>query len=240
VANTFKNDTFRSGKLLGNILIAIFSILVLLAFLNIIVSAWMILSPDTTIELDTGEIVDVAWIFVGLVAILEIAIRVVCAVVFLVWLHRVFGNLPVIGARNLEFSPGWAVGWWFIPFLNFVRPYQVVRELYSESHRAVENTGGEPSEPTTENVGFWWGTFLISGFVLRISDGMVGGANEAPSKYFPVAHLAGNILFSSAAILAIVVVRNVNRWQEKAFAFQRPTESFMPPPPPTFDQNDQQ
>jgi hypothetical protein len=154
----------------------------------------MILSPDSAIELDNDESVDIAWLFIGLIAILELAVRFICAVIFLIWLHRVYANLPVMGSRNLNYSPGWAVGWWFIPFLNLVRPYQVVKELYSESHIAVQDSGGEPSEATTENVGFWWGTFLISGFALRISDKMFDSVTDEPSRYFPVAYLAGHIL----------------------------------------------
>ena len=51
------------------------------------------------------------------------------ATAVLMWVHRAYRNLPALGARDMAYSPGWAVGWWFIPFLNLVRPYQVVREI---------------------------------------------------------------------------------------------------------------
>ncbi len=198
----------------------------------------MLISPDSTVELDTGESVGVGLMIVGLVAILELVGRVVCAVLFLIWLYRVFANLRVIGARNLEFSPGWAVGWWFVPFLNLGKPFQVVRELYTESHNAADRAANEISDISTETVGFWWGTYLISLFALRISDALAGGADDRPSHYFPVAYIVGNLLAAAAAALAIMIIRNTNRWQEYAVAFGHPRESLEPPPPPTFDQNE--
>jgi Domain of unknown function (DUF4328) len=35
---------------------------------------------------------------------------VLTGIVFLMWIHRAYSNLPALGARNLETSPGWAVG----------------------------------------------------------------------------------------------------------------------------------
>ena len=32
------------------------------------------------------------------------------------WIHRAHANLRDAGADGLEFTPGWAVGWYFIPF----------------------------------------------------------------------------------------------------------------------------
>ena len=44
-----------------------------------------------------------------------------------------------LGANNLKYTPKWAVGCFFVPFLNLVMPYQVVREIWKAS-----NGGSEP------------------------------------------------------------------------------------------------
>lgn len=236
MANTFRSESYNSGKSLGFVLQVIFAVLILFALVNILASAFMLISPDSSIDLGDGDRLDVALLIIGLVAIAEIVVRLACIVIFLVWLYRVFGNLPLIGARNLEFSPGWAIGWWFVPFLNLVKPYQVVKELYVESKIAKDISTGESSSDSSENVGLWWATFIVAGIVLRVSDAMFDGTNDQPSQYFPVAYLVGHIIFAVAAWFAIVIVRNVNQWQELAIKNQEPIQTLVPPPPPTFDE----
>ena len=54
---------------------------------------------------------------------------IVTGIVWLLWLHSSYGLLRYLGTKVTRFSPGWAVGCWFVPFVNLVRPYQVVEEL---------------------------------------------------------------------------------------------------------------
>lgn len=197
----------------------------------------MIASPDSAIQLGDGESIETALILLGLVAMVELAGRFFCVIFFLIWLSRAYKNLPVLGARHLEFSPGWAVGWWFIPFANLVKPYQVVRELYSESDPANRDVASYGSQPPVsfELLGFWWGTFITFGIALRISDRMIDDAGD-PSTYFPVVYLVGHILMTISAVLAIMIVRNVNRWQNEVITQTAASGQFEPPPPPpTFD-----
>src|SRR4029077_9871820 len=37
------------------------------------------------------------------------------SVMFLIWFRRLYSNLAALGAQELRSTPGWAVGWWFIP-----------------------------------------------------------------------------------------------------------------------------
>ena len=232
MANTFKSDVFRSGNLIGTFSIILFIGLFVLAVLGVFASGLMIISPDTNFELSGGETMNAGLFLVGIVALLQFGLRILSVVFFLVWLYRVFSNLSAIGGRNLEYSPGWAVGWWFVPFANLVQPYQVVKELYRESQKAAL---GESAVPTTETIGLWWGILLGSGFVLRFSDLMAGSSSQNPSQYFPVAYLAGQILFAVAAVFVIVIIKNVNTWQNQAIKTAVRSESYLPPPPPTFD-----
>ena|SRR5438552_1503302 len=234
MANTSKNDIFRSPNLIGMAAIIAFAGLFSLAILGILASVLMIVSPDSNFELPSGETMDTAWFLVSIVALFQLGLRILCIIFFLVWLYRAFNNLPVIGARNLQFSPGWAVGWWFIPFANLVQPYKIVKELYRESHVAALRASPVPS---TENVGLWWGMFLTSGFALRVSDSMVGSNSTGPSRYFPVAYLVGQMLFAAASVYVILIIKYVSSWQTEAFRTRLPLKTHLPPPPPIFDHN---
>jgi hypothetical protein len=139
------------------------------------------------------------------------------AIAWLLWQHRAHANLRALGVANLSFSPGWAVGWWFIPFANIVMPYLTVRELWKASNPdagALEwkARGGAAI------VGFWWvgrlsmqALFQI-GSVLSREDAFL--ATTTSSSAFL---LAGDLVVAVWAILAIMLVRGVDVRQEAKY-----------------------
>jgi hypothetical protein len=48
---------------------------------------------------------------------------------FLVWFHRAYTNLHSLGMEPLRLRAGWAVGGWFVPILNLVRPKQIMSDI---------------------------------------------------------------------------------------------------------------
>lgn len=52
---------------------------------------------------------------------------------WLVWQYRGHTDARVIAAETAPTSPAWGVLCWFVPFLNFVKPFQVVREIQHAS-----------------------------------------------------------------------------------------------------------
>src|SRR5687768_18623297 len=64
------------------------------------------------IAVDTGPLA----LVVGLAYIAFFLMFVVSVVVVALWIHRAHANLRDAGVGGLEFTPGWAVGWYFIPF----------------------------------------------------------------------------------------------------------------------------
>lgn len=67
------------------------------------------------------------------IAILSLMVFVATAVAFLMWEYRASKNLALLGANEQRFSPGWAMGWWFVPIFWVFRPYQVIKEIYLSS-----------------------------------------------------------------------------------------------------------
>jgi hypothetical protein len=114
----------------------------------------------------TASLTDDSQLYVGCAGLVELAV----IITFLWWVYRANGNLRALSGMTLDFTPGWAVGWFFVPFANLVVPYRVVRELWVCSFQGKAETGA-----TT--VGWWWGAF-ISGQLLSVlawrSAGFVG------------------------------------------------------------------
>ncbi len=78
-------------------------------------------------------------------------------VLFLIWLVTAYRCNRVDPAR-LTHSDGWAVGAWFVPILNFFRPFRVVCDLWN----AVRETsdGGRPG-PDRPLLPAWWAAYLF-------------------------------------------------------------------------------
>jgi len=158
----------------------------------------------------------------GLIGILQVIAYLGTAVAFLTWFHGVHKNLPTLGGRDMKYTPGWAVGGFFVPFLNLVRPFQVMREVWHGSDPSgIERDVGS-SGPSIRNqlgapalVGWWWALFLISGFLGQIifrmsfSEDQTLGQIEAVSRLMVIS----DILDLPSAILAISLVSRITRWQ---------------------------
>lgn len=77
--------------------------------------------------------------------------------------------------KDLTITPGWSVGWYFIPFANIVMPYHSLTETYKASFDRED----WQNQPTSIDIPIWWAAFLIGGFLDRISLKMVMGLGES-------------------------------------------------------------
>lgn len=164
-------------------------------------------------------------------------------VFFCMWLYRASRNLVALGTPRhaLEYSPGWAVGSFFVPFVNLVVPYRAVRETWAKSEPAVgDETYMSPSPPGGPAfMKLWWAFWLISNFAsnaaFRVSLSAETPEAMLAARWVDLVAIPPSIL---AAVFAIMVVRDINRRQEERS--QRVTYvASTPPPPPLFHERPQ-
>lgn len=175
--------------------------------------------------------------YVG-VALLQLVVFIATVVAFLLWMHRAYRNLPALGATGLDTTPGWAVCYFFIPFANLIKPFQVVREIWHESipgGEAQGDFGGVSTRAGTPAlVGWWWAFWIVANIVGRVSDratemtGTIDGMLLASRLV-----IASNALFIVAALLAILVVKRIDEMQEAKFG--QMVAQGPPPPPDSFE-----
>jgi hypothetical protein len=148
----------------------------------------------------------------------------VTGILWLVWQHRAQSNVRWLTAEGTSFTPGWAVGWWFVPFANLVKPFQAVSELWRAS---VGGTSWR-DQPSSWVLGAWWFAWLA--FNLSGLFGRNGDATEVDSLITEdQASLVSMGLGVVAAGLAIWVVSSIVTRQKGAIATAPGT---TPPPPP--------
>ena len=93
----------------------------------------------------------------------ELLLYALTGIVFLLWLHRCYVNLVELGARDLRFTPGWAVGYWFVPVLNLFRPKQILDELWRATAPVDRGEMDEAAKKTPLTA--YWLCALITSFV---------------------------------------------------------------------------
>lgn len=92
--------------------------------------------------------------------ILQLVLTIGFAITYFFWKYRVNANTWAMGARGMKVTPGWAVGWYFVPFMNLVRPYQTMQEIWKSS----ASPSDWQRQPGSSLVGFWWFFYLTSAF----------------------------------------------------------------------------
>lgn len=161
-------------------------------------------------------------------------------VVWLVWQHHATQNLWSRGYRDLRIRPGWAVGWWFIPFASLVMPCVAMLELDRRS-----TPDGTPRQ-ASPLIGSWWGVYIAGGVVVVIGmffavlGDLADLARDADARQTvfdltPMAHaaapwvLALGLVTAVSAGLAVAVVRRITEAQTAMLA-SPPENGFMPVP----------
>jgi len=148
----------------------------------------------------------------------QLGVLIVTAIFFLIWIYRAYKNLAALGAKNLKYSPGWAVGGWFVPFLNLVRPVQVVTEIWKASDPKVVDSASWRNSSLTVLIPAWWALWLIGNFIGYIVLRMTltsETASELTASTWVL--LISDAIDIPAAILAILVVRGINSRQEEKY-----------------------
>ncbi|HVN51016.1 MAG TPA: DUF4328 domain-containing protein [Acidimicrobiales bacterium] len=122
-------------------------------------------------------------------------------VVFLVWFHRA-ATVSRAAGLPARYSPGWAVGAWFIPFANWFMPYQAAVDMLPHDH------------PQRVLVARWWALWLGTQF----SALFVALASLASVGLGLAVALVGAVLAVSAAAAGREVVALVTDTHARLFA----------------------
>lgn len=156
----------------------------------------------------------------GLIALVLLVANIGTIVSFLMWFHRAHRNLPALGAAEPRFSPGWAVGWWFIPFMNLFRPYQVAKEIWKGSDPAT--MPGAPDSPWSRSslalVRWWWFFFLLMNFAGQFGAQFGIRASSIEELLFlSQVDIVVSLVTVLAALVTIFLVRRVTLNQDDRF-----------------------
>jgi hypothetical protein len=150
-----------------------------------------------------------------LVGLAELSLFILTTVFFGIWIVRANKNARALGAKNLSASPGWALGYFFIPILNLWKPFKAMNELWyaSQDPRNWKMAFKEKSQV----VGRWWGFFLVQFPAAQLAEKSWDAADtleqmqKADLYYMGVA-----IIEIACCVCAIALISKITIAQEKS------------------------
>ncbi len=174
-----------------------------------------------TIPLGDGESLALFHVAYGLLGLLGLPLSLLTAILFLVWVHRAHKNARALGAQGMQFTPGWCVGWFFVPIMNLFKPYQAIREIYQASAPELGPTDWKRTG-SAGVVGLWWGLWLIGNFLGQIEFRLALRDDDvqASAALGAITSVLGVIL----CLVAMQLVRSLHRRQETKAGRNNPAQ----------------
>jgi len=152
------------------------------------------------------NIVDWTHIIVGIMAWITV----------LVWKYRTNKNCHGFGTKGMRFTPGWAVGWHFVPFMNIFRPYQVMQEIWQVSTDPMN----WQNQRRSALVKWWWFFFLIGAvfgkYFAKISIRNAFGEQTVEQlRLITSSGIYTNCVYIVSTILMILIIIEIAKKQTK-------------------------
>jgi hypothetical protein len=144
---------------------------------------------------------------------------VVTGVVFVTWMGKAHRNLGAFGTRS-GFTSGQVKWAFFIPFINLVRPYRVMKAIWQGSVPVDDKLVAG----STQVLGAWWGTWIFGELVGRAA-GTFGKAKDIPGLVSATnMSIVSSFINVACAALAIWLVSTITARQESCASGQVASE----------------
>ena len=141
-----------------------------------------------------------------------IMIFVVTGIMFLRWIYFMNSNSRALGASNMEFTPGWAIAHYFIPFFNLFQPYKAMKEIW----QASKDPNNWKILKTPSILPQWWTLWLVNIFLDRMVARSVMKAEEL-DELMSVSKISilNNLVYIPLCIIAIKLLSDIYEMQNK-------------------------
>ncbi|MCL2872554.1 MAG: DUF4328 domain-containing protein [Betaproteobacteria bacterium] len=100
-----------------------------------------------------------------LIGMIQILLYFTSAVLIAMWIYRANQNARQLGAEDMKFTPGWSVGWYFVPILDLWKPYQAMKEIW----KASANPSAWKTQPVSSLLPWWWFFWIVSICLARVT-----------------------------------------------------------------------
>jgi hypothetical protein len=192
-----------------------------------LVSVWQIgLLDDAARGVRSQPMLELSDTMFELGSLAQLVVLLATGVGFLMWLAKTVAATRAMTTIALGWTPSQAVWGFFIPFVNFVRPYRVVRDVHDRldpegvpepaprprpdkaaDYRNVPiERAPLPAPLPHASIRLWWGLYIVGSFLERAESRPTGESIEA-LLFARKLGTVSSLVEIAGALLAIKVVR---------------------------------
>ncbi|MES2593334.1 MAG: DUF4328 domain-containing protein [Bacteroidota bacterium] len=155
-----------------------------------------------------------------IISILNVVLLLTSSVVFLMWVYRAYDNLTKLNITSLNFTPGWAVGYWFVPIMSLFKPHTVMREIWEETQDYTYSNEEKKNIQQPTWVSVWWGLYLGNIFLIYFVPIFFGGdASIDGLLTLTTAMMFSGIFTILVKIVTLVMINKIVIFEKKLFSF---------------------
>ena len=220
-----RNNSRRAGEI-----ITIFIVVLAVGVINMLSLGWqylLLVEIENHPENIDMEKLNTSDIIQSVLAVSTFILSVLTIVYFIRWFRRAYFNVHAIPGAQVSFSEGWAAGCWFIPILNLFRPFQIMKETWYETQRAIPHR--IDSIQSTGFVGIWWAAYLVMSIYNNFTARFSWRANELGELITSrQLEIIGEIISIPAAVLSIMLIKKMQVFENELWdAAQNPDDSVF-------------
>ncbi|MBW8734320.1 MAG: DUF4328 domain-containing protein [Asticcacaulis sp.] len=178
-----------------------------------------VIQAATGVRANISDPQDALSLLTLLSALLYYLFALLSGIVSLVWIYGATRNALAI-RPGINVSPGWAVGWFFVPIAGLFKPYQYLADVWRAS-----GLPGAGREPPGWMLG-WWLSYIIgtalTNIASRLEDGMAA-AGDVADIWLTIFGLG--LLFIASALF-FRLVRAIHTNQQATYSGLNTAEVF--------------
>ena len=151
------------------------------------------------------------------VAVIYFGALIAATVLFICWFHASYANLRALGQPNLRYGTGWAIGSWFVPFLNLWRPKQISNDIWrgSDPDAPSFTVSAWPTVAITPFLGAWWAAWIAANLLSNAVGRTLWRADTAEDiRSAARFEIFASVIDIIAVVLAVAVVWKLTARQE--------------------------
>ncbi len=146
----------------------------------------------------------------AIISLVYIVVFIVSGILILKWIYRANYNARQLGAKEMQFTPGWSIGWYFIPITSLWKPYQAMKEIWKASHSPDDWRNASVSSILP----WWWFFWLVNNFLSQAVFRMSLGAKEIDELMnLNVMYQVSDFVSIPLALITLLLVNNIYKAQ---------------------------
>jgi hypothetical protein len=128
---------------------------------------------------------------------------------FCLWLYRVDNNALSFHPKETKNTPGWSIGWYFVPFVNLYAGHESMQEIWKVS----KNPSYWKEELSSTLIKWWWFFWISSNILFTIASKMEKTKDIDSIMNVSLINISGYIGQAICAYLLILIIKEIYKLQ---------------------------